>query len=301
MTVDPKLVDDLKGILTQIQEAACPGGDGFQKQKKVRGRPPTRRGVSGGAKSGEEVTALGAALAGLDIEGDNINSVLKALTTIMMAHLEDQNRIKEEQERRFDEIEARVREQGDHLDEIHQRGMKGNLMISSPTNGGKSSLLKTPQQLEKEGMSVTDHVRDLIRRKYKVDVPVADIQACHHVPSRGKGKGAAVEYRSVVLRIWNRTQGSAWSTLLDGIMRGGEKEVNIYANFQLTKQRSELLYQLRKLKSEKKIFKFFSNENGQLCYRKSDQSEKVKVTFVSLAKNSNPITLSVSELLDRFK
>lgn len=301
MSVDLKLVDELKGILTQIQEAASPGGDGFQKERRGRGRPPTRKGAAGGAKSGEQETALSSALAGLEGEGENVNSVLRALTTIMMSHLEDLNRVKEEHERRLDEVESRVREQGDHLDEIHQRGLKGNLIISSPVTGGKASLLKSPQQLEKEGVSVTDHVRDLIRRKYKVDVPMTDIQACHHLPSRGKGKGAPMEYKSVVLRIWNRTQGSAWSTLLDGIMRGGEKEVNIYANFQLTRQRSELLFHLRKLKSEKKLFKFFSNESGQLFYKKSEQSEKVKVTFVSISKNSNPITLSVSELQDRFK
>ena len=35
---------------------------------------------------------------------------------IMDAHLEDQQQLKEEQDRRFEEIEERMREQGDYMD-----------------------------------------------------------------------------------------------------------------------------------------------------------------------------------------
>ena len=78
---------------------------------------------------------------------------------------------------------------------------------------------------------------------------------------------------------------------------------NVYANFQLTKgrRRRDLVYQLRKLKEAKKISKFYTNENGQVCYRISDSSNKVKVTYFSPKKDSNPITLSVDELLHSFK
>ena len=75
----------------------------------------------------------------------------------------------------------------------------------------------------------------------------------------------------------------------------------VYANFKLTKPRSDLVYQLRKLKEAKKISKFYTNENGQVCYRISDSSNKVKVTYFSPKKDSNPITLSVDELLHSFK
>ena len=74
-----------------------------------------------------------------------------------------------------------------------------------------------------------------------------------------------------------------------------------FVYFQLTKRRSDLVYQVRKLKEAKKISKFYTNENRQVCYRISDSSNKVKVTYFSPKKDSNPITLSVDELLHSFK
>ena len=76
---------------------------------------------------------------------------------------------------------------------------------------------------------------------------------------------------------------------------------NVYANFKLSKPRSDLVYQLRKLKEAKKFSKFYTNENGQVCYRISDSSNKIKVTYFSPKKDSNPNTLSVDELLHSFK
>ena len=46
----------------------------------------------------------------------DVNSILRALMNIMYAHLEDQQQLKEEQDRRFEEIEERMREQGDYMD-----------------------------------------------------------------------------------------------------------------------------------------------------------------------------------------
>jgi len=300
MAVNPQIVDDLMLILTQLKEGE---GDGYQ-EKRGRGRP-TRKGkvggTSGAATEGGGGSAVSKAVESLTVDGSDINSVLQALLTIVSAQVEDQRRLKAEQDRRFEDIENRVREQGDKLDEIQQRGLKGNLMISSPTNGGKQSLLKTPAQLEEEGVSVLDHVRELVRTKYNVDLPARDVQACHHVPSWPKGRKGQPEYKSVVLRIWNRTNGSAWSALVAGIMSGGVKEVNVYANFHLTKQRSDLLYHLRKLKEAKKITKFYTNENGHISYRVSEKSMKMKVTYFSTEKGSNPITLTPDELINKFK
>ena len=282
-------------ILTQLKEGE---GDGYQ-EKRGRGRPTKKGkvgGTSGAADGSGGGSAVSIAVANLTVDGSDVNSVLQALLTIVTAQVEDQRKLKAEQDRRFDNIENRVREQGDKLDEIQQRGLKGNLLISSPTNGGKTSLLKTPAQLEEEGVSVLDHVRELVRTKYNVDLPASDVQACHHVPSWPKGRKGPPEYKSIVLRIWNRTNGSAWSALVAGIMSGGAKDVNAYANFQLTKQRSDLVYTLRKLKEAKKISKFYTNENGHVSYRISEKSIKVKVTYFCPDKDSNPITLTSAEL-----
>ena len=84
-------------------------------------------------------------------------------------------------------------------------------------------------------------------------------------------------------------------------MQGGDRGTNIYANFQLTSTRSTLVYHLRKLKSEKKIFKFYTNENGQVFYKSSENAKKFKVTFFSTKQNDLPKTLTVTELINSFK
>jgi len=109
------------------------------------------------------------------------------------------------------------------------------------------------------------------------------------------------EFKSVLIRVWNRVPGSAWCQLVDRIMQGGDRGTNLYANFQLTSTRSSLVYHLRKLKSEKKIFKFYTNENGQVFYKSSENAKKFKVTFFSTKQNDLPKTLTVTELINSFK
>ena len=54
----------------------------------------------------------------------------------------------------------------------------------------------------------------------------------------------------------------------------------LYANFQLTRKRSTLLFHLRVLKREKKIAKFYSDENGNISLRVEEKGPKVKLTMV---------------------
>ena len=84
-------------------------------------------------------------------------------------------------------------------------------------------------------------------------------------------------------------------------MQGGHRETNLYANFQLTSTCRSSVDHLRKLKSEKKIFKFYTNENGQVFYKSSENAKKFKVTFFSTKQNDLPKTLTVTELLNSFK
>ena len=179
-----------------------------------------------------------------------------------------------------------MRYQGDEIDEVKQRSMKGNLILSSPSGQqGKSSIIKPLDQLNKESSTVTKHVTDLLKLKYNVDIPANDIQACHHLPNK-----------SIVVKIWNRAPGSAWNRLVEEVKKGGKKEINVYANFQLTNKRNNIMYHLRTLKKEGKINKLYSNENGQISFKVKEQSSKVKVTYFSVNKLDLPKTLTISEI-----
>ena len=112
--------------------------------------------------------------------------------------------------------------------------------------------------------------------------------------------------KSVILRLWNRTEGSAWSRIVSGIKEGKNLGYNVFFNFHLTRRRSGLLYEMRQLKKKGDISKFYSDENGQLTVlvkRKEDGGSKQKVTYFVKGKNKNsaPITLNKKELLDLVK
>lgn len=181
-------------------------------------------------------------------------------------------------------LEKRIQIQEDEQDEARQRSLKGNLILTNPAVNGKVSLIKTENQLKEESESLTDHIIHLVKNKYDVSLPEADIQALHHLPNG-----------SVVMRVWNRRPGSAWYKLLDAIKSGKNQEYNFYANFHLTRRRNSLLYEIRTLKKAGKIHKFFTDENGAISFKTDAKGVKHRVTyFVPDPKNNRygqPITL----------
>ena len=63
----------------------------------------------------------------------------------------------------------------DEVDHQAQKYLKGKFMISSlPT----ATIIKTEEELEKEGTSLTTHVQNLIQMKLGVEVPSEDISSC---------------------------------------------------------------------------------------------------------------------------
>ena len=184
---------------------------------------------------------------------------------------------------------SRIREAEDELDEVKQRSLKGNLILTSPSNiqQGLTSLFMSDTELQANNITFTGHVVDLIRQKYGVVVPEQDIQACHRLPNG-----------SIVLRIWNRKPGSAWSALLTAIKSGsGDRKLNVFLNFHLTHRRNKLMYELRQLKKKKVIAKYYSDENGCLSFKMREADPKKKITFHRVSLDGSPVlTATIAEL-----
>ena len=268
--------------------------DDDPKQKNSRGKQtPGKK----GGKSGTE-----------KVDPTDLNSVLNTMLSLIVSLVEQQKEVsasftelkdmlnqQSEERRKEKEVHReemsimgkQLRVQKDETDEIKQRGLKGNLILSSPAGEDKMSLVKNMEQLSRDKTSLTDHVLNLIKLKYEVNLPKSDIQACHFLPKN-----------NILLKIWNRAPGSAWEKLTEQIKQGGKKNINFYANFQMTTQRNNILYHLRSLRKEGKILKLYSNENGQLFFKKSEQSRKVKVTYTSIKKGDNPVSFSIQEIND---
>ena len=187
-----------------------------------------------------------------------------------------------------EKLQVRLRLSEDENDEIKQRSLKGNLIISSPTILHRSlkSLIKSNAQLASENQNLTNHILELIHTKYGVRVPVEDLQALHRLPNS-----------TLVLRIWKRTEESAWNQLINAIKTGGNRELNFYLNFHLTSRRSKLVYELRQYKKKNQIVKFFSDENGGVAVKIKDQDAKIRITFHKKKDSETPEkTFTVNEL-----
>ena len=59
-----------------------------------------------------------------------------------------------------------------------------------------------------------------------------------------------------------------------------EKKVPVYLNFDLTKKRSALLYEVRQLKKQNKIFRYFTDFDGSISIVKEESfpKDKIKLT-----------------------
>ena len=186
-------------------------------------------------------------------------------------------------------LEKKLRSTEDEMDECRQRSLKGNFIIASVPNDarGRVSLIKSDEQLAEDGETLIAHVSDLAKKKYDVDIRVGEVEACHRLPNN-----------QVILRLWRRTQDSSWAKLAEAIKSGVNPGLNVYFNFHLTRRRVGLVYELRKMKKEKLISKFFTDENGQIAVVKSAGAGKRRLTNYSHRRGSPPITCSVAELKD---
>ena len=144
---------------------------------------------------------------------------------------------------------SRIRDVEDDLDEEKQKNLKGKFIISSSDKRGKESLFKDDETLKAEKKDLADHVIDLALKKYEVTLPKADIAYCTRVHSGG-----------IIFSLWNQKPGSAYHSLCKNIKSTKNLATNVYFNFMLTKRRSTLLFEARKLKRDNMISKFLSDE-----------------------------------------
>ena len=146
------------------------------------------------------------------------------------------------------------------IDETRQRGMKGNIIISTrkeqqhllnphPTSGGQDDQ--------------TTMCRKLILAKTGVDIKEGDIVACHPMGRRGSS--------SYIVRIQNQRPNSGWESLAAGLTSGKGPQGNfvdngVFLSFQLTERRKEILRSVKEARrlKEEKVRKFKVDQNGKI-------------------------------------
>ena len=162
------------------------------------------------------------------------------------------------------------------IDETRQRGLKGNIIVSSPVRPGKDTCFK-PKQLTEGGNQVKeadiDMVLRLIEEKTLVAIPKEDVIACHPMGRREKN--------TFIITVNNRKPGSAWERLTAAMMKSSiiTKDCNVFVNFQLTKERGALAKVVRLAKTAGRISNYSVDQNGKIKIKKNgDAKEYIPVT-----------------------
>ena len=192
-------------------------------------------------------------------------------------------------------LEAKVKDLESDLDSQAQKQKRGSLIV---TQAPGSTHIQSAEELEKAGTTVAKHACDLIKLKTGVEVEEGDLRVAHHLPNgnikvKFRDLKVTSKFHSVVTKIKK--------PLPD------EKKIKLYLNFEFTRQRSSLLYEVRRLRREGKIVYYLTDQDGSISVQQSDGGERVKLTRMSgrgggkEVRGKQPIrTFTVPELLKRF-
>ena len=183
------------------------------------------------------------------------------------------------------DLKAKVEQLELDNDDIRQRSMTGNLIISSPQREGNPSLAVCRQVRDEETESlrsetVTEMCVRLIKEKTTVEVPLSDVVACHPI---GKGRGVDTNF---VIRIINRNPCSAWDVLSYALLTGKNKQtsqfvnnqMNCFISFQLTPRRGELMKKIKLAKQTHRSLRYGADQSGRITVRVNERCnfEEVK-------------------------
>ena len=176
-------------------------------------------------------------------------------------------------------LQIQVAKLEQNCDEARQRGLKGNLIISSPNLASKPSLLQ-PQKVtdqvtgEERNENHLEVCTRAILRKTGVSVPSTDVYACHPISRRG-----AEQNTIFVICFSNRKTGSAWDSICSGLVTGKNNEgdlftsANVYISFQLTSHRAALAKEARQsLGTRGGLARLRIDANGKLSVKHNNDT-----------------------------
>ena len=109
----------------------------------------------------------------------------------------------------------------DEVDDVKQRSIKGNLLIST-TKG--SNYIQTEEVILAKGSDAKLYALELVEQKYSVKIAESDVQEAHYLPGG-----------NMLLRLWNTAPKSGFRLLIDRIKSGkGKPRCHCSSTFKTT-------------------------------------------------------------------
>ena len=188
-----------------------------------------------------------------------------------------------------EDLSTKMVKEADLLDEVQQRGLKGNLFVSSTTRKGKQGQKVariareyTTIQGRRVVESDLEYVTRLCKLKSTHTINPNHVAACHGVGERREG-----DWDTFVISFWNRTKDSSWEILTTAMMTGKvggalamNHRANVFINHQLTKPRAALAKAARQARLAGQVEKECVTPNGEVKVKEFLGGWK-KVTRVS--------------------
>ena len=183
------------------------------------------------------------------------------------------------------ESSENTRELEDEVDDYKQKNLAGKFVITCDRK--KPSEMKTQEELAADGgeRALPAHIVQLALSKYGTTLKEDDISSCHYLPKGG-----------IFFSLWNMRPGSPSAALTEAIKTSKDKTKNIYINFMMTRRRSSLLFEVRSLKKQKKIARYYSDEKGTITIKVKEGDTNIKLCSFYETKNSPVRTFTVAEM-----
>ena len=155
-------------------------------------------------------------------------------------------------EPKLSKLEDKVKDLESDKDAMAQKWKVGTLMIQSNIKANDPKV-KPEKEVKKEDL--TNHAAELIKLKTGVDIEENDLSKIHFVPGgalkvKFKDTKYSSKFRKIVSAIKKPTN--------------DQKAMNLFINFELTKMRNNLLFEVRKAKRENRIAKYFVDFDGSM-------------------------------------
>ena len=173
-------------------------------------------------------------------------------------------------------MDARVKDIESDKDLLAQKWKVGTIIIQSNQHGS-NPLVKAEKDVSKEDLA--KHATDLVKMKTGVDVSEDDLTKLHYVPGGG-----------IKMRFKDLKFGSKFRQVVAGIKKPDptQKALNLYCNFELTKVRNNLLYEVRKAVREHRVAKYFVDYTGAISIQlKLESKDQVLLTRLSEVADAN--------------
>ena len=205
--------------------------------------------------------------------------VMKGLQTALVnitSYLESINQLPKNNEVKLSKLEDKVKDLESDKDALAQKWKVGSIILQSNPNGD-NPLVKAEKDISKEQLGA--HAINLIKQKTDVDIEEKDLSKLHFVPGGG-----------LKLKFKNLKHGSKFREVVAAIKKPkpAQKALNLYCNFELTKTRNNLLYEVRKAVREGKLAKYFVDYNGEISILANlGDTEQMKLTRLSEVAEAN--------------